>query len=73
MAYQVVWEGLCICRLHDALCSNLQVCGVSVKSGSYPVPLVPVSDITSLAEVSNASYAVHDQLQHEYHTTFVVG
>ncbi|CAK0786177.1 hypothetical protein CVIRNUC_009390 [Coccomyxa viridis] len=48
-------------------------CGVSLKSGAYPVPVIPVADIANLAPVLEASYAVHDQLQHAFHTTFVMG
>ena len=50
-----------------------QVCGVSLKSGTYPVPVIPVADISDLAPVLDASYAVHDRLQHTFHTTFVMG
>ena len=52
---------------------HLQVCGVSLKSGTYPVPVIPVAEIADLAPVLDASYAVHDQLQHTFHTTFVMG
>ncbi|CAL8463979.1 g3514 [Coccomyxa elongata] len=48
-------------------------CGVSLKSGAYPVPVIPVNDMPELARVLNASYAVHDALQHAFHTTFVLG
>ena len=51
----------------------LQVCGVSLKSGTYPVPVIPVPDIADLAPVLEASYAIHDRLQHTFHTTFVMG
>ncbi len=50
-----------------------QECGVSLKSGAYPVPVIPVNDMPELARVLNASYAVHDALQHAFHTTFVLG
>lgn len=46
---------------------------MSLKSGAYPVPVIPVSEIADLAPVLEASYAVHDRLQHAFHTTFVVG
>ena len=51
----------------------VQACGVSLKSGAYPVPVILVADIANLAPVLEASYAVHDQLQHAFHTTFVMG
>lgn len=54
-------------------CAWLQECGVSLRSGTYPVPVIPVQDIPDLARVLNASYAVHDSLQHAFHTTFVLG
>ena len=55
----------------EGLCA--QVCGVSLKSGTYPVPVIPVAEIADLAPVLEASYAVHDRLQHTFHTTFVMG
>jgi hypothetical protein len=35
--------------------------------------VVPVNDIPELARVLNASYAVHDSLQHAFQTSFVLG
>jgi len=35
--------------------------------------VIPIADIVDLAPVLDASYAVHDQLQHAFHTTFVMG
>lgn len=52
---------------------RLQECGVSLRSGTYPVPVIPVNDIFELAHVLNASYAVHDELQHAFQTSFVLG
>ncbi len=46
---------------------------MSLKSGTYPVPVIPVADIADLVPVLEASYIVHNQLQHAFHTTFVMG
>ena len=50
-----------------------QECGVSLRSGTYPVPVIPVSDMPNLARVLNASYAAFDALQQGFQTTFVLG
>lgn len=51
----------------------LQECGLSLRSGAYPVPVMPVRDMPDLERVLNASYAAFDALQQGFQTTFVLG
>ena len=53
--------------------AGLQECGVSLRSGTYPVPVIPVMHMPNLARVLNASYAAFDALQQGFQTTFVLG
>lgn len=46
---------------------------MSLRSGSYPVPVIPVRDMPQLDRVLNASYAAFDALQKSFRTTFVLG
>jgi hypothetical protein len=50
-----------------------QECGVSLRSGTYPVPVIPIADMPALGRVLNASYAAFDALQQGFQTTFVLG
>ena len=50
-----------------------QECGLSLRSGAYPVPVMPVRDMPDLERVLNASYAAFDALQQGFQTTFVLG
>ena len=48
-------------------------CGVSLRSGAYPIPVIPVSEIPDMAQVLNASYAVFQDLQHSFQSKVFLG